>query len=263
MPDVRTIALANQKGGTGKTTTAVNLGAALGETGRKVLLLDLDPQAHLSAHLGCEDAQVGSYELITGQARPDEVIIELLPGALDVLPAGLSLAAAEVELAGEVGRELFLRTALADLKDGYDYLLVDCAPSLGLLTVNALAAVSEVFIPVQLEWMALRGLGQLLQTIEAVNGRLNPDLELTGVIGCMFQARRVLCAEVLDTLRQHFGKKVFRTVIRDNIRLAEAPGHALPIQSYDTRSRGAEDYRALAREVLARERRARAKARKS
>jgi chromosome partitioning protein len=256
---VRTIALANQKGGTGKTTTAVNLGAALGDAGRKVLLIDLDPQAHLSAHLGCEDAQVGSYELITRQARPDEVAIQLLPGVLDVIPAGLSLAAAEVELAGEVGRELFLRTGLQDLT-GYDYVLVDCAPSLGLLTVNALAAVREVFIPVQLQWMALRGLGQLLQTIEAVNGRLNPELELTGVIGCMFQARRILCAEVLATLRQHFGKRVFKTVIRDNIRLAEAPGHALPIQAYDPRSRGAEDYKALAREVLARERRARAKA---
>jgi chromosome partitioning protein len=236
---VRTIALANQKGGTGKTTTAVNLGAALGDAGRKVLLIDLDPQAHLSAHLGCEDAQVGSYELITRQARPDEVAIQLLPGVLDVIPAGLSLAAAEVELAGEVGRELFLRTGLQDLT-GYDYVLVDCAPSLGLLTVNALAAVREVFIPVQLQWMALRGLGQLLQTIEAVNGRLNPELELTGVIGCMFQARRILCAEVLATLRQHFGKRVFKTVIRDNIRLAEAPGHALPIQAYDPRSRGAE-----------------------
>ncbi len=256
---MRTIALANQKGGTGKTTTAVNLGAALGDAGRKVLLIDLDPQAHLSAHLGCEDAQVGSYELITRQARPDEVAIQLLPGVLDVIPAGLSLAAAEVELAGEVGRELFLRTGLQDLT-GYDYVLVDCAPSLGLLTVNALAAVREVFIPVQLQWMALRGLGQLLQTIEAVNGRLNPELELTGVIGCMFQARRILCAEVLATLRQHFGKRVFKTVIRDNIRLAEAPGHALPIQAYDPRSRGAEDYKALAREVLARERRARAKA---
>jgi chromosome partitioning protein len=187
------------------------------------------------------------------------VAIQLLPGVLDVIPAGLSLAAAEVELAGEVGRELFLRTGLQDLT-GYDYVLVDCAPSLGLLTVNALAAVREVFIPVQLQWMALRGLGQLLQTIEAVNGRLNPELELTGVIGCMFQARRILCAEVLATLRQHFGKRVFKTVIRDNIRLAEAPGHALPIQAYDPRSRGAEDYKALAREVLARERRARAKA---
>ncbi len=258
---MRTIALANQKGGTGKTTTAVNLGAALGDAGRKVLLVDLDPQAHLSAHLGCEDAEVGSYELITRQARPDEVAIELLPGVLDVIPAGLSLAAAELELAPEVGRELFLRTALQDLTDGYDYVLVDCAPSLGLLTVNALAAVREVFIPVQLEWMALRGLGQLLQTIEAVKGRLNPELELSGIIGCMYQARRLLCAEVLGTLRQHFGKRVFKTVIRDNIRLAEAPGHALPIQAYDPRSRGAEDYKALAREVLVRERRARAKTR--
>jgi chromosome partitioning protein len=158
---------------------------------------------------------------------------------------------------------LFLRKALQNLPDAYQYVFIDCAPSLGLLTVNALAAVREVFIPVQVEWMALRGLGQLLQTIEAVSGRLNPELEVTGVIACMYQARRILCAQVLETLQQHFGPRIFNTVIRDNIRLAEAPGHSLPIQSYDPRSRGAEDYRALAREVIARERRAKAKARAS
>lgn len=252
---MRTIALANQKGGTGKTTTAVNLGAALAERRRRVLLVDLDPQAHLTAHLGCEDAKLGSYELLTSLALPAECVRRGALAGVDVVPASLSLSAAELELVGVRGRETVLREALRPLVAGYDYVLFDCPPSLGMLTVNALAAAREVFIPVQLEWMALRGLGQLLRTVDAVKRRVNPELEVTGVIGCMYKARRILSAQVLETLVQHFGGRVFRTIIRENVRLAEAPSHGMPITVYDPRSRGAEDYRSLAAEVLRQERR--------
>ncbi len=252
---MRTIALTNQKGGTGKTTTAANLSAALGERKRRVLLVDLDPQSHLTAHLGVDPDGRGVYDVLMAGAPPADVLREDVCPGVDLLPSGLELAAAEVELAQEVGRELVLRKALAALPREYDYLLVDCSPSLGLLTVNALAAAGEVFIPVQAEWLALRALGQLLETLAVVRDRLNPELEITGVIVCMFKARRVLCGEVVEALREHFGRRVFRTVIRENIRLAEAPSRGVPITIYDTGSRGAEDYRALAREVTAQERR--------
>lgn len=250
---MRTIALANQKGGTGKTTTAASLAGALAETGRRVLLVDLDPQSHLTAHFGRNPTGPGAYELITGAAAPADVIQPAVAPGVDLVAAGLQLAAAEVELVQEVGRELMLRRALARLDDNYDYLFVDCSPSLGLLTVNALAAVQEVFIPVQAEWLALRALGQLVETVEVVRERLNPELEITGVIACMYKTRRVLCAQVLEALREHFGRQLFKTVIRENIRLAEAPSHGLPITIYDPGSRGAEDYRRLAREVIAQE----------
>ncbi len=249
----RTIALANQKGGTGKTTTAVNLAAALVERGRRVLLIDLDPQSHLTAHLGVDRPPATIAAVLVGGAPLEDTILADVVAGIDLVPSGLDVAGAEVALADEVGRELILRRALSRLSRPYDYVLVDCAPSLGLLTVNALAAVREVFIPVQLEWLALRALAQLLQTIEVVRERLNPDLEITGVIACMYKARRILCAQVLEALRQHFGDKVFETVIRENIRLAEAPSHGLPITLYDPTSRGAEDYRRLAEEVIAQE----------
>lgn len=252
---MRTIALANQKGGTGKTTTAVNLGAALAERKRRVLLVDLDPQSHLTAHLGCEDAKTGSYELLMGLARPRECVREQVVPGVDLIAGSLSLSGAELELARVRGRETVLRQVLPAVAAGYDYVLFDCPPSLGILTVNALAAAREVFIPVQLEWMALRGLGQLLRTVDAVRRRVNPELEVTGVIGCMYKARRILSAQVLETLVQHFGERVFRTIIRENVRLAEAPSHGMPITIYDPRSRGAEDYRSLAAEVLRQERR--------
>ena len=251
---MRTIALANQKGGTGKTTTAVNLGAALAERKRRVLLVDVDPQSHLTAHLGCEDAKYGTYQLLMGLAAASECVVpEVLP-RLDVMPASLALSGAELELAGVRGREAVLREAMRGIVSEYDYVLFDCPPSLGILTVNALAAAREVFIPVQLEWMALRGLGQLLRTVDAVKRRVNPQVEITGVIGCMYKARRILSAQVLETLVQHFGERVFRTIIRENVRLAEAPSHGMPITLYDPRSRGAEDYRSLATEVLRQER---------
>ncbi|MCD6351270.1 MAG: ParA family protein [Armatimonadetes bacterium] len=252
---MRIIALANQKGGTGKTTTAVNLGAALAERKRHVLLMDLDPQSHLTAHLGLEATGQGLYDVFLGGASMTDVIRREVSPRLDVVPGGLELAAAEVEVAGEVGREVLLRKAIATVADEYDYILMDCSPSLGLLTVNALTAAREVFIPVQAEWLALRALGQLLETVQVVQERLNPELEITGVIVCMYKARRVLCGQVVEALKEHFGRRVFKTVIRENIRLAEAPSHGVPIITYDPRSRGAEDYRALAREVLAQERR--------
>lgn len=251
---MRTIALANQKGGTGKTTTGANLAAALAEKRRRVLLLDMDPQSHLTVHLGAEPSPPGMYEVLMGSVSWDDALRRGVVDGVDLVPASLALAGAEVELAGEVGREVMLRSAISRLDGEYDYVIIDCAPSLGLLTVNALAAVREVFIPVQVEWMALRGMGQLVETVRVVRERLNPPLQITGVIPCMYKARRILCAEVLDALRQHFGNSVFKTVIRENIRLAEAPSHGVPITVYDPRSRGAEDYRRLAAEVIRQER---------
>ncbi|MBC7286936.1 MAG: ParA family protein [Armatimonadetes bacterium] len=251
---MRTIALANQKGGTGKTTTAVNLGAALAEKGRRVLLIDLDPQAHLTAHLGIEDASPTVASVLMGRVQLPNVIRETAVARLDLVPSGLDLAGAEVALAEQVGRDLVLRRAFVHLPDRYDYVFIDCPPSLGLLTVNALAAVSELFIPVQLEWLALRALSQLLETVDVVRERLNPDLQITGVIACMYKARRLLCAQVMEALRDHFGDLVFETVIRENIRLAEAPSHGLPVTVYDPGARGTEDYRRLALEVMKQER---------
>jgi chromosome partitioning protein len=250
---MRTIALANQKGGTGKTTTAVNLSAALAERRRRVLLLDLDPQSHLTVHFGVTPDGQKIYGFLMGETQLAEVVRQNVVPGIDLVPGGLELAGAEVELAQEVGRELMLRRALSSVPSGYHYVLLDCSPSLGLITVNALAAVREVFIPVQVEWLALRALGQLIETVQVVRDRLNPALEITGVIACMYKARRVLCAQVLETLRAHFGRRVFQTVIRESIRLAEAPSHGVPITVYDPHSRGAEDYRRLADEVIGQE----------
>lgn len=245
------IAVANQKGGVGKTTIVANLGACLAELGHRVLLVDMDPQSHLTAHWAVEPER-GVYDvLIAGMPIEHAVARDVFPG-VDLLPSSIELAGAELELAGVVGRELILQGRLRPIADRWDFILLDCPPALGLLTVNALAAAYYVFIPVQLEWFALRGLGQLLQSIEVVRERLNPPLEIAGVIATMAKARRVLCAQVLEALREHFGNLLFRTVIRENIRLAEAPSHGQPIVAYAPKSHGAEDFRALAREVVRR-----------
>ncbi len=259
---MRSLAVINQKGGVGKTTTAVNLASALAESGCRVCLIDLDPQAHASLHLGLSvmDDQPSVYDVLCSDASIADVRKWVTPN-LAVVPANLDLAAAEMELAGEVGREVILRDKLEMDSEQFDFLILDCPPSLGVLTLNALTTVNEVFLPLQPHFLALHGLSKLLRTIEIVAKRLNPDLRLSGVVLCMFESSTRLAAEVTrdvgDFLQMHTqsqgvwaGARFFQTRIRRNIRLAEAPSFGQSIFQYAPTSNGAEDYRALAREVL-------------
>lgn len=260
---MRSIAVINQKGGVGKTTTAVNLSAALASEGRRVCLIDLDPQAHASLHLGVavNDSRRTVYGVLTGKPSLAEVRQQAGEN-LWVVPAHLDLAAAEVELAGEVGRELILHDKLAQDDVEFDYLILDCPPSLGVLTLNALTGVREVFLPLQPHFLALHGLSKLLRTIELVGRRLNPELWLSGVLLCMYDSGTRLAAEVTSDLSSFFGEdrtptgiaahaRLFNTRIRRNIRLAEAPSFGQSIFQYAPQSNGAEDYRQLAQEVVA------------
>lgn len=259
---MRSIAIINQKGGVGKTTTAVNLSAALAEAGHDVCLVDLDPQAHASLHLGVAlaDDEPSVYDVLAGDV-PVTQVKRRVGQRLQLVPAHINLAAAEMELADARGRELILRERLADDDQRCDYLVIDCAPSLGLLTLNALAAVEEVYLPLQPHFLALHGVSKLLQTIEAVAGRMNTRLRLSGVVLCMFDAGTRLANEVAADAESFFSAnskpaspwssaKVMQTRIRRNIRLAEAPSHGQSILQYDAHSNGADDYRGLAREVL-------------
>jgi chromosome partitioning protein len=259
---MRSIAVLNQKGGVGKTTTAVNLAAALAEAGNRVCVLDLDPQAHASLHLGLSvvNDQPSVYDILCGDASIDEARC-WINERLAVVPSNLDLAAAEMELAGEVGREVILRDKLEVDPEQFDYLILDCPPSLGVLTINALTAVDEVFLPLQPHFLALHGLSKLLKTIEIVAKRLNPSLHLSGVVLCMYESSTRLAAEVtrdVDEFLEHqsraegvwSGAKFFQTRIRRNIRLAEAPSFGQSILDYAPTSNGAEDYRALAREFV-------------
>lgn len=258
---MRRIAVINQKGGVGKTTTAANLGAALASLGRSVVLVDLDPQANLSVHLGI-DAPEGIpsiYQVLLADRSFGEIIRPTSTPRLSIAPANLDLSGAEIELVSVMGRETRLRDALeewlradgdAPRREDVDFLIIDSPPSLGLLSVNGLVAVDEVFIAVQTEFFALRGLTKLLELVELVKRRLNPTLEISGIVAGLFDARRNLAREVLAELRAFFGAKVFKTVIRENVRLAEAPSHGKSIFEYAPDSNGAEDYLALAKEVL-------------
>lgn len=260
---MRSIAVLNQKGGVGKTTTAVNLSAALAEAGQRVCLIDLDPQAHASLHLGfaTTDDEPSVYDVLTRDASIAEVRRQASEN-LWVVPAHLNLAAAEMELANEVGREVILRDKLAEDDAEFDYVILDCPPSLGVLTLNALTTVQEVFLPLQPHFLALHGLSKLLRTIEIVARRLNPTLRLTGVVFCMYDSGTRLAAEVSSDVYSFFSQRStndtiwsearnFKTNIRRNIRLAEAPSFGQSIFQYAAQSNGAEDYRQLAQEVLA------------
>lgn len=259
---MRSIAIINQKGGVGKTTTAVNLSAALAEQGHRVCLLDLDPQAHASLHLGIvpDEGNPSIYDVVIGDVELREIREDVHPG-LSVVPSHIDLAAAEMELAGEVGRELVLRDKLQTAELETDFLIVDCPPSLGVLTLNALTTVQEVFLPLQPHFLALHGLSKLLGTIEVVARRLNRDLQLTGIVFCLYESGTRLAAEVSGDVEEFFRHtddpncpwataRAFQTRIRRNIRLAEAPSFGQSIFEYAPTSHGAEDYQALAEEVL-------------
>lgn len=250
-PLPRLIAVANQKGGVGKTTTAVNLGACLADLGFRTLVVDLDPQGNLSTGLGVDvrSLRVSMYDVLLNEVPLAECTVPTGVENLTLAPANLDLAGAEIELVPAFSRELKLRSALETVRSDYDYVLIDCPPSLGLLTVNALAAASEVLVPIQCEYYALEGLGQLLRNVDLVQRNLNPTLEVSTMVLVMYDARTKLSDQVSVEVRKHFGDKVVRTVVPRTVRLSEAPSFGQPIISFDPSSRGAMAYRALAKEV--------------
>ena len=248
----RIIAITNQKGGSGKTTTAVNLGACLAGLGEKILLVDIDPQAHTTTHLGFKPHEIETtiYDVLINSQPVDKTITKTLVKKLDILPSNVNLSGAEIELVNMVGREKILKDRIKGLNDKYDYILIDCPPSLGILTLNALNAAQELFIPIQAEFFALEGMTKLLQTIKLVKERLNRKLEISGIILTMFDGRKNICKDVAQKVEEFFKEKAFKTRIRDNVKLAEAPSYGQPVILYAPRSHGSLDYQKLAKEVL-------------
>jgi chromosome partitioning protein len=255
---MRRIAFMNQKGGVGKTTTVANLGAAFAERGFRVLVVDNDPQANLTTHLDprVDEPEPTIYEVLTNRATATEAIYETSQPGLFLLPSSIDLSGAEIELVQEMGRETLLRRAIDEHLAGlpeeeqYDFILIDCPPSLGLLSLNALTTVTEVMIPIQTQFFAMRGMSKLLEVVELVKRRLNPALRLSAIIPSIADLRTKLTAEVMGEIKTYFSEKVTRTMVRVNVRLAEAPSHGKSILQYDNSSNGAKDYRRLARELL-------------
>lgn len=247
------LAIANQKGGVGKTTTSVNLSACLAYIGKKVLLVDIDPQGNATSGAGIDKSDVEQciYDVLVDDVEASEVIRETKVEKLYIIPATIQLAGAEIELVPTISREVRLKRALEEVKEDYDYIIIDCPPSLGLLTLNALTAADAVVIPVQCEYYALEGLSQLLSTIRLVQKHLNHELRIEGVLLTMLDARTNLGIQVIEEVKKYFQDKVYRTIIPRNVRLSEAPSHGEPIIIYDPKSRGAEVYLELAKEVVA------------
>ena len=247
----RIIAVSNQKGGVGKTTTSVNLAACVAAQGKNVLLIDIDPQGNASSGLGLSARDRASiYEVILGEKSAAEAVLRTDFGSLSLIPSSIELAGAEIELVGMPARETLLREALAPIRGDYDYIFIDCPPSLSLLTLNAMTAADSVLIPIQCEYYALEGVGQLMNTLQLVKKRLNPALEIEGVVLTMLDGRTNLGLQVVQEVKKYFRSRVYGTIIPRNVRLSEAPSHGLPINIYDPRSVGAEAYRKLAAEFI-------------
>ncbi len=246
------IAIANQKGGVGKTTTSINLAASLGVLEKKVLLIDADPQANAPSGLGIdvESVDIGTYQLLEHSNTAKEAIVKTDTPNLDVIPSHIDLVAIEIELIDKEAREYMLKKALLEIKDDYDYILIDCAPSLGLLTLNALTAADAVIIPIQCEYFALEGLGKLLNTIKSVQKIHNPELDIEGLLLTMYDSRLRLSNQVVEEVQKHFNDMVFKTIIQRNVRLSEAPSYGESIINYDASSKGASNYLSLAKEMI-------------
>lgn len=248
----KAIAVTNQKGGVGKTTTAINLAACLAEKGKKVLAIDIDPQGNTTSGLGVDKGNIENtvYELLIGECTIEECMTESVVENLFVLPSDVNLAGAEIELIGVDEKEYILKKCVDLIKDSFDYIIIDCPPSLNILTVNAMTTADAVLVPIQCEYYALEGLSQLIHTINLVKDRLNADLEIEGVVFTMYDARTNLSLQVVENVRKNLEQKIYNSIIPRNVRLAEAPSHGLPISMYDPKSAGADAYRDLADEVL-------------
>ncbi|HBY20593.1 MAG: chromosome partitioning protein ParA [Clostridiales bacterium GWE2_32_10] len=248
----RIISVTNQKGGVGKTTTAVNLSACLAEAGKKILIVDLDPQGNTSTGLGIDKAKLKNtiYNVLLSEVKLDKILIKTKQKNLIIAPANMNLAGSEIEFIGIENREYLLKNTLNEVRDNYDFIIIDCPPSLSMLTINAMTASDTVLVPIQCEYYALEGLTQLIHTINLVKKRLNPDLFIEGMVFTMFDARTNLSIQVVEEVKHHLKENVYKTIIPRNVRLGEAPSHGLPINLYDSISKGAESYRFLAEEVI-------------
>ncbi|BFL49150.1 ParA family protein [Lactonifactor longoviformis] len=251
----RIIAVANQKGGVGKSTTAINLSACLAEMGQKVLTVDIDPQGNTTSGLGIDKMGVEAtlYELLLDECELSDCMIENVIENLSLIPSNVNLSGAEIELIGIENKEFLLKNQIDRVRDQFDFIIMDCPPSLSILTINAMTTADSILVPIQCEYYALEGLTQLIHTIELVQERLNPELEIEGVVFTMYDARTNLSLQVVENVKNNLQQSIYKTIIPRNVRLAEAPSHGLPINLYDSRSAGAESYRLLAEEVLHRE----------
>ena len=251
----RVIAVANQKGGVGKTTTAINLSACLAEKGQKVLAIDMDPQGNMSSGLGLDKDSIDRtvYDIIIGESNVEEVLQKEVLENVDILPANIDLSAAEIELIGIDDKEYIIRNAIGAIKDQYDFIIIDCPPSLSMLTINAMTTADSVLVPIQCEYYALEGLSQLIHTVELVKDRLNEKLEIEGVVFTMYDARTNLSLQVVENVKDNLQQNIYKTIIPRNIRLAEAPSYGMPINKYDPKSAGCDSYMRLGDEVMNRD----------